>query len=338
MFQSSGRCIDVTLSRSLAVIVPVLNEAEHLGAVLGDLARQTADFETVVVDGGSSDDTIDVARRCGVKVITAPRGRGRQMNAGRAAVDAEWLLFLHADSRLTDDTLLDHALRALEPSQCGHFRLRFRSADPRFRYLEAKTILSRPHTTNGDQGLLVPAELFDAVGGFDTTLEFLEDQRFVAAVRQAGGEWITLPGTLTTSARRFDQHGFGAQYFTMSVLMAAWGGGADELFDRYPDIYNAELPEVIAAVRAATRDMGGRRAIEVYMAAARFVRAEAWQLFFALDLLRDDGEEPHTRLLDWYDRTLAEVDLRIVDGLIAAVGYLLLNVVLTPDSTASTGR
>src|SRR6266850_130022 len=84
----------------IGVVIPTLNEAEFLPALLSDLGQVVVPLDIVVADGGSTDRTLAVASTAGVGTIVAPRGRATQMNAGARAVAGRWLLFLHADSRL----------------------------------------------------------------------------------------------------------------------------------------------------------------------------------------------------------------------------------------------
>ncbi|MDA0220897.1 MAG: glycosyltransferase, partial [Proteobacteria bacterium] len=85
----------------LAVVIPALNAAANLPATLAAVtAVRAVAAAPLVVDGGSHDDTRTVALRRGAAVVGAPRGRGSQLAAGAAAAGGEWLLFLHADTRL----------------------------------------------------------------------------------------------------------------------------------------------------------------------------------------------------------------------------------------------
>jgi glycosyltransferase involved in cell wall biosynthesis len=85
---------------AISVVIPTLDAAATLPETLAALADAAVVREIIVSDGGSRDDTIAVARRAGVRIVTAPRGRGTQLAAGAAAASGEWLLFLHADCRL----------------------------------------------------------------------------------------------------------------------------------------------------------------------------------------------------------------------------------------------
>lgn len=211
---------------ALSIIIPTLNEQACLGALLDDLAKQTnIELQIIVADGGSTDATRALANK--VSWAEAARGRGAQMNAGRQVANCDTLLFLHADSRLSQPNQLANALLALRdagPRAAGHFALQFldapQAASGFYRHLEAKSRLNRPETINGDQGLMISADFFDALGGFDENWPFLEDQAISSKIFEQG-QWILLPATLQTSARRFEQEGRAARYFLMMLIMCA---------------------------------------------------------------------------------------------------------------------
>ena len=113
----------------LSVVIPALNAAASLRDTIASVA---AADEVVVVDGGSNDGTKSLAVALGARVVTAPRGRGAQLSAGVAAARGEWLLLLHADTRLEPGWR-----RAMvAPDFAGYFRFALDSDDPRARRLE----------------------------------------------------------------------------------------------------------------------------------------------------------------------------------------------------------
>jgi rSAM/selenodomain-associated transferase 2 len=169
------------------------------------------DFSSVlVVDGGSDDDTTNVARAAGAGVLTAARGRGFQLAAGAAATAAPWMLFLHADTRL-EQGWRNAASGIMEDpqnlSRAAVFRFVLDSDARRARRVERFVAwrsrrLGLPY---GDQGLLVHRELYDQVGGY-MAVPMLED---VAIVRKIGRRRLTfLKPAAVTSAARFEQDGY----------------------------------------------------------------------------------------------------------------------------------
>lgn len=310
----------------LSVIIPALNEAASLPRLLAQLRAQAGvQLEIVVADGGSTDDTPQLAATADV-LVRAPRGRGAQMNAGARAARAEALLFLHADSELGHSRVLQQALAFWRPQaakrSAGHFALRFTQAQPGhenfFRYLEAKTRLNRPGTINGDQGLLIRREYLDELGGFDESLPFLEDARIGAKI-SAGGHWLLLPGELGTSARRFESEGHAARYTLMALMMGLHAAGAEEFFTQAPQVYRAQpqagplaLRPYLSLARAVIRRRGLWKTLR---AVGRYARENAWQCFLWRDVRRNDGRH---RCLEFHDRHLARLlDHRPFDTLAA---------------------
>ena len=151
---------------SIAVIVPVLNEAARIGGMLDDLAAQGF-REVIVVDGSSDDATAEIVRSKDVMLIGAARGRGPQQNAGARVAHADVLLFLHADTRLPERAK-DHILALLDDHDIvgGCFRLSFDEHHPLLTLYAAASVLDSVFTTFGDQAFFVRTSAFLHAGGF----------------------------------------------------------------------------------------------------------------------------------------------------------------------------
>lgn len=306
----------------LSIIIPALDEAVALPRLLRQLRAQTQPADVIVADGGSRDHTVRLARAAGAKVVRSPRGRGRQMNAGAAVSPGGMLLFLHADSELPCTRLLQDAVAFLashlerQPRAAGHFALRFhdrpRGHDRLFAFMEAKTRSNRPGTINGDQGLLIPADYFRELGGFDESLPYLEDQRIAQRIA-ADRAWILLPGHLRTSARRFAREGTWPRYLLMAMVMSLQGCGFDRELAALPGLYRAQGDTDRVRLAPFARHLRGalftalRRDPAHARVIGRFVRDNLWQLPFALDVVRGRDADPRwTRFFEQHVLPLME--------------------------------
>ncbi len=193
----------------ISVIIPTFNEAAVIERTLSGLPRRD-DRERIVVDGGSSDGTADLAKRHADKVLMTEAGRGRQMNAGARAARGDVFLFLHADSHLADGAF-DAITRTLEDPTVagGAFALAIDSPRPALR-LVAAAANWRTRLTGvpyGDQGIFVRRSVFDRLGGYPEWPLF-EDLEFGRRLK-AAGKVVILSKSVTVSSRRWDKEGVG---------------------------------------------------------------------------------------------------------------------------------
>lgn len=314
---------------ALSVVVPTLDEEAAIGGLLRALAdQQDIDLEVIVSDGGSRDATVGRARAAGATVVEGPPGRGRQLNAGRAAATAPWLLFLHADSVLLAPDLLaralDFAAAALGPRDAGHFPLCFVDAGALgldMGFNEAKSALGRPETTHGDQGLLIRGQTLAVLGGYDDALPILEDQDLGRRLVAAGGRFRRLPGCLGTSARRFAAEGKPRRAVQNATLMVLFHAGLLHLLPRlqahYPPPHGVRAPGTRALFRALHQTLAELPAGE-REAAWRALGREAGRLgmrdlVFALEVgVR--GPEQAAAHHPWLDRWEASGEPRWLAG------------------------
>ena len=192
---------------SLSVIIPTLNEAKTISAVIERL-QTTSEAEIIVVDGGSTDETVRLAKGCGAKVITSLPGRAKQMNKGSAEAQGDILLFLHADTFLPHG-FENHIRRALQNPHivAGAFSLHINGPSPGLRIVEMMANFRSRYfqMPYGDQGIFVRASLFRFMGGFPD-LPIMEDFVFMRHIRSYG-RVITLKVPACTSSRRWDSLG-----------------------------------------------------------------------------------------------------------------------------------
>jgi len=216
------------LKPALCIVVPVLDEAHHLVSHLGELQRfRKRGARVVVVDGGSSDDSLAIAAGLADLAFVAPQGRARQMNAGAAACNADLLMFLHADTRLPHnaDTLVRCA--TLDRTHWGRFDVTIDSPRPVMRIVERLMNLRSRWTgiATGDQAIFVRKDLFDQIGGFPDQ-PLMEDVALSTRLKRHGPP-ACLRERVMTSARRWERHGPWRTILLMWRLRAAYFLGAD---------------------------------------------------------------------------------------------------------------
>ncbi|WP_296358679.1 TIGR04283 family arsenosugar biosynthesis glycosyltransferase [Ramlibacter sp.] len=216
------------MSTSLAIVIPVLDEAATLAQrllALEPLRQRGA--SVVVVDGGSADDTLAIARKHADVALVAPRGRGAQMNAGARACTAGVLLFLHADTTLPDkaDTLVLESLQG--GSIWGRFDVRIDSQRPIFRCIESMMNWRSRWSgiATGDQAVFVRRDAFDLAGGFPD-IPLMEDIALSRGLKRIAPP-VCLRDWVITSARRWERHGVWRTVLLMWRLRAAYFLGAD---------------------------------------------------------------------------------------------------------------
>lgn len=210
----------------VSVIIPTLNEAQILGPTLRRVRAQEEPFEILVVDGGSTDETITRARAHGVQIYTAPRGRARQMNEGALRANGDILLFLHADTLLPENglSIVRRTLRDPEANS-GTFRLQFDEPTRLLRFYARCTHWPWIRLCFGDRGQFARRSAFEAVGGFPEWPLF-EDLELAHRLHEHGG-FRFLDRAVTTSARRFHRRGSLRQQLRNLYLWSHYMLGTD---------------------------------------------------------------------------------------------------------------
>ncbi len=200
----------------ISVIIPAWNEERMLPDTIRRLVAQPGDYEVIVVDGGSADRTREVlasfdfehsascSTRVSRRVLTAPKGRASQMNAGAAVAQGEWLLFLHADTVLPEGALARlNRMEADADVQAGGFLHRFSGHDWRLRLISFldNVRCRRSRIIYGDQALFVRRQLFERLGGFPSQ-PMLEDVVFCERLIRVTTPVLLSPPAVT-DARKF---------------------------------------------------------------------------------------------------------------------------------------
>lgn len=215
------------MTHTLAIVVPVLNEAAGIHATLRALAPLCErGAEVIVCDGGSIDDTVAVAQPLVDRVLVVASGRARQMNAGATATRADVLLFLHADTQLPRDAdrLVQQAVAA--GASWGRFDVRISGRPWMLRVVAALMNLRSRWTgiATGDQAIFITRSAFDQVGGFPDQ-PLMEDVEISRRLRRAGAP-ACLRERVTTSGRRWETRGVWPTIFLMWRLRWRYWRGA----------------------------------------------------------------------------------------------------------------
>ncbi len=191
----------------VSVIIPTLNEESNIAATIASAAAPGV--EVLIVDGGSTDQTVARARDAGAGIIHSLSGRGRQMNAGAAAARGGILLFLHSDTLLPPNYPQRVCSALAQPGvSIGAFSLRVAPSGIHFRIMEQLVYWRSRyrHRPYGDQALFLHATMYYRLGGFPEW-PILEDLAFVKKAARAG-RVVVIPAAVITSARRWLTDGF----------------------------------------------------------------------------------------------------------------------------------
>ena len=212
-------------SVKISIVMPVLNEAATIVHCLQELQSvRGRGVELVVVDGGSADATLQLARPLADCVLVAPRGRASQMNAGAAVASGNVLWFVHADTRVFEqhETKIAWATAHAWGGRWGRFDVRIDSTDPALALVSWMMNWRSRWTgiATGDQAIFVSRILFERVGGFPD-LPLMEDIALSKRLRSVSRPACLAPPVLT-SARRWEKHGVWRTIVLMWCLRAAY--------------------------------------------------------------------------------------------------------------------
>ncbi len=203
----------------ISIIIPTLNEAAE---IYETLSHTIGAYDVIIADGGSTDETVLIAQKYGVKIITA-RGRGNQMNAGAEHAAGDILVFLHADTHLPADWAT-HILQTLSSNKntLGAFRLEIRESGKSLSFMAKianlrSQLLKRPY---GDQALFMRRDYFYTLGKFDD-VPIMDDYLLVRrAVKM--GPVILAQASVSTSARRWQKRGIWRTFLINQLVIIGY--------------------------------------------------------------------------------------------------------------------
>lgn len=221
---------------SISVVIPALNEQEYVGrAIRSAITADAGEVEIIVVDGGSSDRTVQLARECGATVLRSERGRAQQMNKGAAAGRGEILLFLHADSQLPADfTTQVRRMLAAPDTIAGAFAIAIEPSSAVMRLYAALThlrsrVVQIPY---GDQAIFLTKAAFDRVGGYPD-VPIMEDLELARRLQRLGRVRV-VNDIVSTSGRRWHRHGvFKTSLLNQLLIIAYYAGVSPATLHRW---------------------------------------------------------------------------------------------------------
>ena len=200
-----------------SIIIPVLNEAEQIRTYLTNLQLPGNLSEIILVDGGSSDNTLALAKPFVDILIRSDKGRARQMNAGAKRASGEVLIFLHADTFLPENALklIQQGIDA--GAEWGRFDIQLSGSHPMLKVI-SKLMNRRSRLTGiatGDQVIFVTRRTFQRIDGFPD-IQLMEDIAICKTLKKIGHPWF-IHQRVTSSGRRWEQFGI---YHT--ILLMWW--------------------------------------------------------------------------------------------------------------------
>ncbi len=220
----------------LSIIIPVYNEENAIGGLVAYLLQNAREHpvQIVVVDGGSTDETVARAEQAGAQVLKSPTGRAAQMNFGVAQAIYPVLYFVHADSRPPARYATDIQLAVSNGYLLGRYQTKFDSNNFLLKINAFFTRFDWPVCYGGDQSLFITKELFATLGGFNTNMLIMEEYDLVERARPYG-RYKVFNNTCLVSARKYDTNSWLTVQLANRKIMQMWRKGAmqQEMVDQY---------------------------------------------------------------------------------------------------------
>lgn len=222
---------------TISIIIPVLNEEKSISKLLDYLLEiQNLDFtnQIIVVDGGSTDSTLDILKNYStIKIVTSQKGRAIQMNEGAKNATSQVLYFLHCDTfppKKFDEYIINQIKKG---NLSGCFKMIFDSNHIVLKVSQWFTQFNIQACRGGDQSLFVEKKLFEKLNGFDENLLIYEDNEFINRLYKKS-KFVVIQKSVTTSARKYIKNGvWKLQYYFLMIHIQYWLGKDQDYLTQY---------------------------------------------------------------------------------------------------------
>lgn len=221
-----------------SVVIPTLNEAAIIKQQIRYIRGLNESAEIIVADGGSSDETVQIAKNCRAKIVQSKPGRGTQLKAGAMAASGDILVFLHADTTLPSDAFIVMGnFFSRHDNLIATFRVHFHPPFLILRLISVFTRFDTVITKFGDQCIVIRRDLYDYLGGFSDwplfeDLYLLDKARKHTTIR-------SLPRIVVSSSRRFKRNGVIRQLIWNAWLILLYYNGS--LPEKLSEMYRRKL-------------------------------------------------------------------------------------------------
>lgn len=216
---------------AISIIMPVYNEVENLKkqkVFFSKLFLERNDVELIVVDGGSTDESLNVAASFAQQALLSPKkGRAQQMNYGAALAAHDILYFVHADVTLNNE-VFSLIIENVESKPLGGFRFIFDKSNAWLRINERGTHVKGIWAGAGDQTLYISKSNFEELGGYNDSLLIMEDFDIVKRAKKISLDYHIIPHNIIVSARKYNTNSWLRVQITNGIIIIAWKLGASQ--------------------------------------------------------------------------------------------------------------